>query len=197
MTLRVPAAGTARFLLFALVLLMAGRSGPVAAQEIDELVPLCVTCHGEDGRPIEPDIPIIWGQEFYYLYVQLKDYKSGLRANDTMAPIAAQLSKDQMKALAQYFSEQPWPGIGFQAADGEIAAGQKASTAGLCTQCHLGSYLGDSRVPRLAGQQPAYLERTMLEFKNDIRLNSPAKGSLLGEFDDTDITALAHYLAGF
>ena len=197
MTLRVPAAGTVRLLLFALVLLMAGRSGPAAAQEIDELVPLCATCHGEDGHPIEPDIPIIWGQEFYYLYVQLKDYKSGLRANDTMAPIAAQLSKDQMKALAQYFSEQPWPGIGFRAADEAVAAGQKASTAGLCTQCHLGSYLGDSRVPRLAGQQPAYLERTMFEFKNDIRLNSPAKGSLLGEFDDTDITALAHYLAGF
>jgi cytochrome c553 len=51
-------------------------------------------------------------------------------------------------------------------------------------------------VPRLAGQQLGYLERTMLEFKNKIRRNSPAKGSLFATFDDVDIEALARYLAG-
>ncbi len=55
------------------------------------MVALCTSCHGEDGRPIEPDIPIIWGQEYYYLYVQLKDYKSGLRAHEIMNEIAADL----------------------------------------------------------------------------------------------------------
>ena len=161
------------------------------------MVALCTSCHGEDGRPIEPDIPIIWGQEYYYLYVQLKDYKSGLRANEIMSEIAAELSKDQMKAMAQHFSEKPWPTIGYRAEDGNIAAALGALTAGQCTQCHLGSYLGDSRVPRLAGQQPDYLERTMSEFKYDVRLNSPAKGSLLEAFEDSDIQAMAHHLAGF
>ncbi len=160
------------------------------------MVALCTSCHGEDGRPIEPDIPIIWGQEYYYLYVQLKDYKSGLRANEVMSDIAAELSKDQMKALAQHFSEKPWPTIGYRAEDSEIPTAQSALTAGQCTQCHLGSYHGDSRVPRLAGQQPDYLERTMSEFKTKVRLNSPAKGTLLGDYSDTDIQAMAHYLAG-
>lgn len=191
------AAGAVRLLFFALFLLPASWFSPVQAQELDEMITLCTSCHGADGRPIEPDIPIIWGQEFYYLYVQLKDYNSGLRANDVMGPVAADLSKDQMKALAQHFSEKQWPTIGFRADDADIAAAQSATTAGLCTQCHLGSYQGDSRVPRLAGQQPAYLERTMLEFKNKVRLNSPAKGSLLKAYDDADITAMAHYLAGF
>lgn len=108
----------------------------------------------------------------------------------------AELSKDQMKAMAQHFSEKPWPTIGYRAEDGEIAAALGALTAGQCTQCHLGSYLGDSRVPRLAGQQPDYLERTMSEFKYDVRLNSPAKGSLLEAFEDSDIQAMAHHLAG-
>lgn len=170
---------------------------PVQAQDIDQKVAFCTTCHGEDGRPTQANIPIIWGQQFYYLYVELKDFKSGLRANDIMGPIAADLSKDQMKALAQYFSEKEWPRIGYQADDADIAAAESAATAGLCTQCHLGNYQGDSRIPRLAGQQPAYLEKTMLDFKNKVRLNSPAKGSLLGAFDDSDIKALAHYLAGF
>jgi cytochrome c553 len=196
MTARYSVARATRLFLIALFALLASRSSAVLAQELDDTIALCTTCHGEDGRPIESDMPIIWGQEFYYLYVQLKDYKSGLRANETMGPIAADLTKDQMKALAQYFSEKTWPTIGFRASDADIAAAQKATTAGLCTQCHLGSYQGDSRVPRLAGQQPDYLQRTMSEFKNKVRLNSPAKGSLLGAYEDSDIEAMAHYLAG-
>lgn len=169
---------------------------PGQADELADRVAICVTCHGADGRPVEADIPILWGQEFYYLYVQLKDFKAGRRANEIMAGIVADLEKPDMQALAQYFSEKPWPTIGFRAEDADIAAAQSATNAGLCTQCHLGSYLGDSRVPRLAGQQPAYLERTMLEFKTKVRLNSPAKNSLLKEFEDSDIRAMARYLAG-
>lgn len=196
MTVRISAAWIARLTLGALCLLAAIQSPPVHAQDLEETIALCTSCHGEDGRPIEPDTPIIWGQEYYYLYVQLKDYKSGLRANEVMAGIVADLSRDDMKALAQHFSEKPWPTIGYRAEDGEIAVARGALTAGQCAQCHLGSYLGDSRVPRLAGQQPDYLERTMNEFQEDIRLNSPAKGSLLEAFEDTDIQAMAHYLAG-
>jgi cytochrome c553 len=164
----------------ALFVLLASRPSVVHAQDLDEMVALCTSCHGEDGRPIEADIPIIWGQQYYYLHVQPKDYKYGLRANEIMSEIAAELSKDQMKALAQHFSEKPWPMIGYRAENGKIAAAESATTAGLCPQCHLGSYHGDSRVPRLAGQQPDYLERAMSEFKTKVRLNSPAKGSLLG-----------------
>lgn len=196
MTARLSAARLVRLFLLVLCVLVASRPSVVPAQDLEETVTLCTSCHGEDGRPVESDIPIIWGQEYYYLYVQMKDYKSGLRANEVMAGIVAEFSKDQMKALAQHFSEKPWPTIGYRAEDGEIPVAQSGLTAGQCTQCHLGSYLGDSRVPRLAGQQPDYLERTMNEFQEDIRLNSPAKGSLLGDYKDSDIEAMAHYLAG-
>ena len=114
-----------------------------------------------------------------------------------MQEIVSDLEKEQMQALAQHFSEKPWPRIGFRAEDTDRADGASATSAGLCTQCHLGGYNGNSRNPRLAGQQPAYLERTMLEFKNKVRMNSPAKSSLLGAYEDTDITAMARYLAGF
>ena len=63
-------------------------------------------------------------------------------------------------------------------------------------QCHLGGYEGNSRIPRLAEQQVAYLEKTMQEFKQKVRLNSPAKGSLLESYSDEEIAAMAHYLAG-
>ena len=40
-------------------------------------VATCTACHGEDGRPISPEIPVISGQQEGYLYFQLRDFKSG------------------------------------------------------------------------------------------------------------------------
>ena len=180
----------------ALILLML-TSGSAQAIDLKETVEVCTGCHGEKGLPTQPDIPIIWGQEFYYLYVQLKDYKAGRRDSEFMTDILLGLTKEEMKALALYFSEQSWPLNGFRANDPDVAIAKSAANAGQCVQCHLGGYEGSSRVPRLAGQQVDYLERTMLEFKNKIRMNARAKSSLFATYDDADLGALARYLAGF
>jgi cytochrome c553 len=183
----------------ALIIVSLSSTPSLRAQDVDvsETVELCTGCHGDAGLPVDSDTPIIWGQEFYYLYVQLKDYKAGRRANEIMQDIVADLDKKQMQALAQYFSEQPWPNSEFVTPEESKPAAQNALSAGQCVQCHLGGFEGNSRIPRLAEQQADYLERTMLEFKQKIRLNSPAKNSLLGAYDDKDIAAMAHYLAGF
>ena len=176
------------------VALSGGAAVAQEAFDLEETVAVCTTCHGEDGVPVTGDIPILWGQQFYYLYVQLKDYKAGRRANDIMQTIAAEFERDQMKALAAYFAAKPWPRIAIEKDAGKARHGQSQTTAGQCAQCH-NRYLGDSRVPRVAGQQEAYLLRTMLEFKHRVRLNSPAKGSLMKSFEDTSIEELAHFLA--
>ena len=166
------------------------------SEGLDEKVKLCISCHGEGALPIKGNIPIIAGQEFYYLYVQLKDYKAGRRTNQIMSEIVPDLEKNDMKALAERFSKMSWPSTGFGTDEADIARAKSAAASGMCTQCHLGSYRGNSRVPRLAGQQVEYLETTMLDFKNKHRLNSPAKGSLLAAYDDADIAALARYIGG-
>jgi cytochrome c553 len=172
-------------------------AAPAAAQDISERLELCKTCHGEAGIPQEKDTPIIWGQSYYYLYVQLKDYQAGRRTHELMSGVVADLTKEEMRALAKHFSARPWPKIPYQASDNQVARSERAATAGACTECHLASYAGNnSDTPRVAGQQQPYLERTMLEFKNKVRLNAPAKGSLFGTFDDADLIALSHYLAG-
>lgn len=172
--------------------LLAGS--PSRADQHEAKISLCITCHGADGLPSDPAIPIIAGQEFYYLYVQLKDYKAGRRENAVMGGIVASLEKEEMQALAQHFSEQKWPSLQVTADEATVNRAQQATAAGQCVQCHLGGFEGNSRVPRLAGQQVGYLEKTMLEFKNKIRLNSPAKGSLLKDYSDEDIAAMAQYL---
>ncbi len=166
-----------------------------ATPDISEKLPLCTGCHGEVGMPVNPDIPIIWGQHEYYLYVQLKDYNSGLRANEIMNPIAAELSKEEMRALAKHFSQQPWPRTTFTAEDAAVLRAESAMTAGACTECHLGNLHGQSDIARVAGQQPVYLETTMLEMKTKVRHNAPAKSSLFATYPDEDLKALAAYLS--
>jgi len=187
---------TGRRVVFALMLcIVPFASAPVCAEDLEAKLALCTGCHGADGLPIDPSIPIIAGQEFYYLYVQLKDYKAARRENPTMSGIVAQMERSQMKALAQHFSEQKWPDVQAAVDDATVNMAQQAATAGQCVQCHLGGYEGNSRVPRLAGQQAAYLERTMLDFKNKVRLNSPAKGSLMKAYADEDVAAMAKFLS--
>ena len=156
----------------------------------------CAFCHGDNGATLQPTIPILSGQHFYYLYVQLKDFKSDLRKNNIMGPIASQLEKPQMKLLAKYFSEQDWPDIGYRANSAAEIQGETATGAGQCVQCHLGGYEGDSRIPRLAGQHPEYLIKTMTDFKYKNRLNSAAKSSLFVSYSEDDIKAMSEYLAG-
>jgi len=162
--------------------------------DIRERLEVCTGCHGELGASKNPEIPILAGQEFYYLYVQLKDFKAGRRASEDMGPIVEDMEKKDMKALAKFFSQQTWPNIPYRAPPEQASIGATATVAGQCVACHLGGYDGNSRVPRLAGQYPEYLERTMADFKNKIRLNSPAKGSLMTSYTDEDIAAMAAFL---
>ena len=157
---------------------------------------LCFTCHGQNGVSTQPKYPIIAGQHFYYLYVQLKDFKTAYRSSEIMGPIAKLLEKKQMIAMAKFFSEQKWPNIGYSPIKERAQLGEISAAAGQCVQCHLGGYEGDSRIPRLAGQYPEYLKNTMLDFKNKIRNNSPAKGSLLVSYSNDEIAAMAEYIAG-
>jgi len=187
----------APFLAVHVLILLLATSSPIEAIELDETIDVCTGCHGDGRLPSQPDIPIIHGQQYYYLYTQLKDYKAGRRDSEFMTDIVADLTKQEMKALAQYFSEKTWPTNGSRANDADASIAQSAATAGMCVQCHLGGYEGTSGTPRLAGQQSGYLERTMFEFKDKIRINAQAKGSLFATYDEADIAAMARYLAGF
>ena len=178
-----------------LLFLASGSLGAVADEDvIAELAASCVVCHGEKGASQNPVFPVLAGQHFYYLYVQLKDFKAERRLDPVMTPIASALEKDQMQALAEYFSKQEWPQI--EAGDKDSAATANAViTAGQCVACHLGGFEGDSRVPRMATQHSDYLFKTMVDFKNKTRNNSPAKSSLFASFSDEELRAVADYLS--
>lgn len=66
----------------------------------------CAGCHGVDGNSSTPSFPKLAGQHEDYLYHSLKAYKSGKRKNAIMSGQVANLSDQDMKDLAAYFSKQ-------------------------------------------------------------------------------------------
>ena len=68
----------------------------------------CLTCHGKDGKsPIMPNYPKIAGQNAAYSLQQMKDIKSGKRANGmsaAMKGIMHLVNDEEMKALADYIA---------------------------------------------------------------------------------------------
>lgn len=159
-----------------------------------ELVPVCLACHGENGVPNHAEAPIIDGQHEGYLYIQLRDYKNGSRKHEVMNEIVKDLSRQDMRELAAFFAKRPWPRLQQNAEEGDDVVAERLASAGMCKECHLAGYLGDSTVPRLAGQLTSYLVVTMRAFKTKERANNAAMSSLLDTFTDEEIDALARYL---
>ena len=180
----------------ALALLAVTSSIAHGQDAIEEKAAVCATCHGDNGVPLMPEVPIIWGQHTGYLYLQLKDYKSGYRKHEIMNPIAEEFEKADMLALAEHFSKKPWPRIPYQTEEADQRKGESVSSAGLCTECHLSGFVGDSTIPRAGGQTVTYLEKTLLAFKTRERGNNPDKSNLLATYSDDDLKAMARYLAG-
>jgi cytochrome c553 len=167
------------------------------AETIEEKAQVCAACHGESGIPTEKTTPVIWGQNQGYLYIQLRDFKRGSRQQEIMAQIVAGLERDDMMALAEYFSKKPWPDLGQPRAPKDIAAqALSANTSVGCAGCHLDKFQGDGTIPRLAGQSHAYLDKTIADFQSRARGNNPGMSDLMNATAPADLAALAQFLAG-
>lgn len=140
---------------------------------------------------------MIAGQQLAYLYVQLKDYKEGRRSDPEMSPMATNLTKDDMLALATYFSREKRAPTGFRADPVLAAKGKAIADAALCTMCHMGQYQGQNEIPGLAGQRRGYLTKQLNDFRAHRRTNDAGNMvSVVGSLTDSEIDAIAEYLAG-
>jgi cytochrome c553 len=168
-----------------------------SADAIQDKAELCGACHGEKGLPAEPTIPIIWGQNEGYLYLELRDFQKGARKDDQMTPIAQSLSKEDALALAAYFAAKPWPKTDApEASKADAETAMTAIKSVVCTSCHREEFQGDASVPRLAGQEHDYLAKTMMDFRNRTRANNPGMSDLMNTVTPEQIAAMAKYHAG-
>jgi cytochrome c553 len=156
---------------------------------------LCFACHGPDGNSTNPDYPNLAGQTWRYIYIELKDFKAGRRSDPQMSPMAANLSQDDMILLGQFFAAQKSAPIKFEADGAKVAAGRKVSDAVLCPMCHLGGFVGQNDIPRVAGQWPQYVKKQLADFKARRRTNDAGNmTSVAGTLSDADIENLSQYI---
>ena len=82
-------------------------TGAKIGQGIENAHAMCIGCHGIPGyKTAFPDVyhvPKIAGQQPGYIINALKAYKSGERSHPSMRGIAASLSEEDMKQLADYY----------------------------------------------------------------------------------------------
>jgi cytochrome c553 len=166
------------------------------AETVEEKAQICSACHGEAGIPQEKTTPVIWGQNEGYLYLNLRDFNKGSRKNEQMSAIAADLSKDDMKALAAYFSKLAWPNLQQPSPSKDVSSKALTAIGAIgCPSCHLDQFQGDGTTARLAGQQREYLKQTMLAFRDGTRGNNPGMSDLMKAISPDDIDAISQYVA--
>jgi cytochrome c553 len=163
----------------------------------------CMACHTADGSRGAPAYPILQGQHPEYIVKQLTEFKAGKRKNAIMSGMAAALSEDDMKNVAAFYaSKQAKPGfaknkdtvaLGEQIYRGGIAARQVPACAG----CHSPNGAGiPAQYPRVGSQQGDYLEAQLTAFHSGARTNSPQMMTIAGKMNESEIKAVADYIAG-
>jgi cytochrome c553 len=156
----------------------------------------CAACHGADGNAPVALFPILAGQTARYLYLQLRDFKEGRRRDPQMSPMAAALSREDMFDLAAYFAAQKPRPADFKADPARVARGKAKADETLCTMCHLGGFMGQNEIPRVAGQHYEYVVKQLRDFKSRARTNDAGNmTSVARTLSDDDIVDLGHYLA--
>jgi cytochrome c553 len=166
---------------------------------------VCAACHGFDGNSPLPSNPSIAAQHADYLLKQLSEFKSGVRNNPIMTPIAATLSADDMRDLASYYSSLPPKQMAAKDA-ALVEQGRKLYRGGnasnglaACAGCHSPNGAGiPAQFPRLASQHADYVAAQLRAFRAGDRGNDPNQmmRTTAMKLTDKDIAALAEYISG-
>lgn len=169
---------------------------------------ICASCHNPDGNSVIPANPKLAGQHEGYLLAQLHELKkgsAGKRNNAIMASMLVNLSDDDLKGLAAYFSQQTMSPGG--ATKDLVASGQAIYRGGnldkgvpACMACHGPSGAGNAlaRYPRLGGQHAEYIVQQLKNFRSGQRMDiiGGMMNDIAGKLSDDEMLAVASYISG-
>lgn len=182
----------------------------------------CAACHGLDGNPTDPQYPRLAGQGERYIARQLELFKTGQRTAGmaaVMAPFAQMLTAQDARDLGAYFATQK---AGAGVADDSMVTsgpykdrkfyeiGQQIYRSGdinrdvpACMACHGPAGAGNPgpAYPALAGQQSAYVQRRLEEYRSldPATQKDPLVGMMAAiarRLTDEEVGALSSYVQG-
>ncbi|MFC5576967.1 c-type cytochrome [Lysobacter niabensis] len=182
----------------------------------------CAACHGLDGNPTDPQYPRLAGQSERYIAHQIALFKNGERTTGmaaVMKPFADTLTAQDARDLGAYFATQK---AGAGVADDTVIAsgankdkkffevgqqlfhsGDKARGIPACMACHGPAGAGNPgpAYPAVAGQQAAYAQRRLEEYRAGTTTQKDAHlfnvmAAVASKLTDEEIGSLASYLQG-
>ena len=177
----------------------------------------CIGCHGVNGNSVVPSFPKLAGQSEAYLLKQLRDFKSGARADAMMAGMVAPLTDTDMANLSAYYAAQTVT-QGVAKKDANIALGEKIYRGGkkdtgvtACIACHgpQGKGIPSAGFPALSSQHATYVATQLKAFRQD-SINAQTGDSQPSRTNDyegmminftksltnAEIDAVSEYIAG-
>lgn len=172
----------------------------------------CASCHGGEGTAPTLNWPHLAGQREAYSYKLLQDYQLGVRHEGERAALMRDavmgLSAQQLADLAAYTARLTGPVLATappSAVDKPtpvveqlVRHGDPRRLLTPCASCHgVRGEGGTKAQPALAGQNPAYLVRTLLDYHGGARANDPARGmrAFATKLTREEVDALALYYA--
>jgi cytochrome c553 len=137
---------------------------------------VCAGCHGPNGNSANPEWPRLAGQSAVYIAEQLNLFKSQVRANPVMMPMASGLSDKDINDVAVYFEAQTPQGLEadpsyWQAGEALYRRGDKARNIPACVACHGPAGRGNlaAGYPALRAQQSVYVMKQLNDYASGAR----------------------------
>jgi cytochrome c553 len=150
---------------------------------------VCSACHGPNGNSASPEWPRLAGQSAVYIVEQLRLFRSGVRNNPVMKPLASTLSDQDIDDLAVYYEAQTPAGLEADPSywrDGEAlyVRGDRAHDVPACVACHGPVGRGNlaAGYPALRAQQSVYVVKQLNDYASGARYTgaNPAAASRNG-----------------
>lgn len=179
-----------------------------AGADVADIALECDQCHGDDGVSTESDVPIIAGMSAFVLEDYLLTYQdegrpcheTEYRSGDTERPatsmceIAAELSEDEVAAIAEHYAAKP-----FVPAKQPFDAAKAAAGASIhkrdCEKCHTENASNpDDDAGIMAGQWMPYMQQVFEDYSSGER--EMVEKKMQEKFDplsDEEKEALIHF----
>lgn len=161
---------------------MAADGDPVAGKR---KTVTCNACHGVSGFK---SMPRLGGQSAAYVVEALRAFKSGKRTHNTMRDVAGALSERDFADLGAHYAAIPrMP---------PAAEVLPPAAAERCAACHgaQGDQPALPEVALIAGQNAAYIEQTLREYRAGSRVHAVMQEQAR-DLGDAQIAELAAYYA--
>jgi cytochrome c553 len=150
---------------------------------------VCSSCHGPNGNSVNPEWPRLAGQNAVYIAEQLRLFRSGVRSNPVMKPLASTLKDQDIDDLSVYYEAQTPAGLEsdpsyWRAGEALYLRGDRTHDIPACVACHGPVGRGNlaSGYPALRAQQSVYVIKQLNDYTSGARYSgaNPAAASRNG-----------------